>query len=130
MWWLPVAAGALLLAAAVRAALRSPAGTPPWSAAVRLGVALALTVLMICLLCRISAHYGLSLLGIGDLGGGLSGELLLRPVLWQAVGLGALWGLVAGFLGALLARPPRRRHRAPGRSADGHDERGHGALHP
>ncbi|QLJ02033.1 hypothetical protein HZZ00_13965 [Streptomyces sp. NEAU-sy36] len=130
MWWLPVAAGALLLAAAVRAALRSPAGTPLWSAAVRLGVALALTVLMICLLCRVSAHYGLSLLGIGDLGGGLSGELLLRPALWQAVGLGALWGLVAGFLGALLARPLRRRHHAPGRSADGHDERGHGALHP
>lgn len=129
MWWLPVAAGALLLVAAVRAALRSPAGAPLWPAAARLGVALALTVPAIGLLCRISAHYGLSLLGIGDLGGGLSGELLLRPLLWQAVGLGALWGLVAGFLGALLARPLRRR-RAPGGSADGHDERGHGALHP
>jgi hypothetical protein len=76
---------------------------------VHLAVALAVTVLLICLVCRISAHYGLSLLGIGDLGGGLSGELFLRPQLWQAVGLGALWGLVAGFLGGLLARPVRRR---------------------
>ncbi|MEW2623196.1 streptophobe family protein [Streptomyces sp. NPDC048106] len=126
MAWLPVAAGVLLLAVAVRAALRSPAGTPLWLHAVRLGVALALTTLMICLLCRISAHYGLSLLGIGNLGGGLSGELLLRPRTWQAVGLGALWGLVAGFLGGLLALAARRRRR----SSDGHHERRNGALHP
>ncbi|MER8058466.1 MULTISPECIES: streptophobe family protein [unclassified Streptomyces] len=125
MAWLPVAAGVLLLAVAVRAALRSPPRTPLWLHAVRLAVALALTQLAICLLCRISAHYGLSLLGIGDLGGGLSGELLLRPRIWQAVGLGALWGLLAGFLGGLLARPVRRR-----RSSDGHHERGNGALHP
>ncbi|MFH8342173.1 streptophobe family protein [Streptomyces sp. AM6-12] len=126
MAWLPVAAGVLLLAVAVRAALRSPPRTPLWLDVVRLGVALALTVLAICLLCRISAHYGLSLLGIGDLGGGLSGELLLRPRTWQAVGLGALWGLVAGFLGHLLALPVRRRRR----SSDGQHERGKGALHP
>ncbi|OIK26216.1 streptophobe family protein [Streptomyces malaysiense] len=126
MAWLPVAAGVLLLAVAVRAALRSPPRTPPWLLAVRLAVALALTMLAICLLCRISAHYGLSLLGIGDLGGGLSGELLLRPRTWRTVGLGALWGLVAGFLGGLLALPVRRKRR----SADGHHERGNGALHP
>ncbi|MFK0137447.1 streptophobe family protein [Streptomyces murinus] len=126
MAWLPVAAGVLLLGVAVRAALRSPPRTPPWLHAVRLAVALALTLLAICLLCRISAHYGLSLLGIGDLGGGLSGELLLRPRIWQAVGLGALWGLVAGFLGALLAPVARRGRRSP----DGHHERGNGALHP
>lgn len=72
-------------------------------------VALALTALAVCPLGRISAHYGLSLLGIGDLGGGLSGELFLRPQLWQAVGLGALWGMVAGFLGALPARLMHRR---------------------
>lgn len=123
--WLPVAAGVLLLVVAVRAALCAPPRTPLWRHAVRLAVALALTVLAICLLCRISAHYGLSLLGIGDLGGGLSGELLLRPRTWQAVGLGALWGLAAGFLGALLALPVRRR-----RSPDGHHERRDGALHP
>ncbi|MFR9793026.1 streptophobe family protein [Streptomyces sp. MB22_4] len=124
--WLPVAAGVLLLAVAVRAGVRSPASTPLWLHAVRLAVAVALTVLMICVLCRISAHYGLSLLGIGDLGGGLSGELLLRPRTWQAVGLGALWGLVAGFLGGLTALLVRRGRR----SSDGHHQRGDGALHP
>lgn len=111
MWWLLVAQVVLTSAVAFLMAARSPAWVAAWRHAVRLAVALALTVLMVCLLCRISAHYGLSLLGIGDLGGGLSGELFLRPRLWQAVGLGALWGLVVGFLGALAARPVRRRGR-------------------
>ncbi|WP_373310876.1 streptophobe family protein [Streptomyces alanosinicus] len=114
-WWLLVVDAILLLAVAFRMAARSPARVRLWQHAVRLAVALALTVLMICLTGRVSAHYGLSLLGIGNLGGGLSGELFLRPRLWQAVGLGALWGLAAGFLGALLARPLHRRHEA-GRS--------------
>ncbi|MEV6836635.1 streptophobe family protein [Streptomyces sp. NPDC051133] len=108
-WWLVVVDAVLLLAVAVRMAARSPARVRPWQHAVQLAVALALTVLMIGLLARVSAHYGLSLLGIGDLGGGLSGEVYLMPRLWQAVGLGALWGLVAGFLGGLLARPVLRR---------------------
>ncbi|KUM95473.1 hypothetical protein AQI88_15405 [Streptomyces cellostaticus] len=112
MWWLVVTDVVLLTAVAFGMAARSPARVRAWQHAVHLGVALALTVFMVCLLCRISAHYGLPLLGIGDLGGGLSGELLLRPRLWQAVGLGALWGLAAGFLGALLARPLRRRGEA------------------
>ncbi len=83
-----------------------------------MAVALALTVLMICLLARTSAHYGLSVLGIGDLGGDLGGELLLRPQVWTAVGSALLWGLVTGFLGGLLARRLRHRGgvavRAPG----------------
>ncbi|WP_225096058.1 streptophobe family protein [Streptomyces sp. CoH27] len=108
-WWLVVVDALLLLAVAFRMAVSSPARIRLWQHALRLAVALALTVLMICLTVRVSAHYGLSLLGIGDLGGGLSGELLLRPMLWQAVGLGALWGLVAGLLGGLLALPVRRR---------------------
>ncbi|MEU1708845.1 streptophobe family protein [Streptomyces sp. NPDC005706] len=111
MWWLLVAQVVLTSAVAFLMAARCPAGVRAWQHAVRLAVALALTVLMVCLLCRISAHYGLSLLGIGDLGGGLSGELFLRPRLWQAVSLGALWGLATGFLGALLARPVLRRGR-------------------
>ncbi|MFF9495791.1 streptophobe family protein [Streptomyces flaveolus] len=109
MWWLLVAAVVLLLAAGCLAAARSPAGTPAWRHAVHLAVALALTVLMICAVGRLSAYYGLSVLGIGDLGGGLSGRLFLRPRLWGAVGLALLWGLVAGFLGALLARGVRAR---------------------
>ncbi|MFJ3208178.1 streptophobe family protein [Streptomyces flaveolus] len=109
MWWLLVAAVVLLLAAGCLAAARSPAGTPAWRHAVHLAVALALTVLMICAVGRLSAYYGLSVLGIGDLGGGLSGRLFLRPRLWGAVGLALLWGLVTGFLGALLARGVRAR---------------------
>lgn len=108
-WWLLVAALVLVPATGLLMAVRSPAGVPLWQHAVRLGVALALAVLMVCLLGRVSAHYELSLLGIGDLGGGLSGELYLRPELWPAVGLAALWGLVCGFLGGLLARPVHRR---------------------
>ncbi|MFJ8145657.1 streptophobe family protein [Streptomyces sp. NPDC096048] len=109
MWWLVVVAAVLLLAAGVVLASRSPARTPAWQHAVRMAVALALTVLMIGLVGRISAHYGLSVLGIGDLGGGLSGRVFLRPRLWSAVGLALLWGLVAGFLGASLARWAGRR---------------------
>jgi hypothetical protein len=109
VWWLVVVDAVLLLAAAFVMAARSPARTRGRQHAVHMAVALALTVLMICLVGRISAHYGLSLLGIGDLGGDLAGELFLKPELWTAVGLAALWGLVTGFLGGLLARTVRRR---------------------
>jgi hypothetical protein len=74
-----------------------------------MAVALVLTVLMICLVARLSAHYGLSVLGIGDLGGDLNGELSLRPRLWSALGLALAWGLVTGFLGGVLAKRVRRR---------------------
>ncbi|RSS12468.1 hypothetical protein EF914_34275 [Streptomyces sp. WAC05458] len=108
-WWLLVVAAVLLLAAGVLLARHSPAAVPAWLHAVHMAVALALTVLMIGLVGRISAHYGLSVLGIGDLGGGLAGQLFLRPRLWAAVGLALPWGLVTGFLGALLARRVGRR---------------------
>lgn len=103
VWWCVVVAALLTLAAAFLMAARSPARTRPWQHAVHMAAALALTVFTVCLLVRISAHYGLSLLGIGDLGGGLGGEVLLRPHLWGAVGLAVVWGLVTGFLGGLLA---------------------------
>ncbi|MES5820098.1 streptophobe family protein [Streptomyces sp. RG80] len=109
VWWLVAVNAVLLLAAAFVMAARSPAGMRAWQHALHMAVALALTVLMICLLGRLTAHYGLSVLGIGDLGGDLGGELLLKPQLWTAIGLAALWGLVTGFLGALLAHPVRRR---------------------
>ncbi len=108
VWWLVAVDAVLLLAAAFLMAARSPARTRAWQHAVRMAVALALTVLMICLTGRISAHYGLSVLGIGDLGGHLSGALFLHARLWGALGFALLWGLVAGFLGALLARRVRR----------------------
>ncbi|MDW4903995.1 streptophobe family protein [Streptomyces sp. ADMS] len=109
VWWLVVVDAVLLLAAAFLMAARSPSRMRAWQHAVHMAVALALTVLMICLIGRISARYGLSVLGVGDLGGNLSGSLLLRPQLWGALGLALLWGLVTGFLGALLARRVRRR---------------------
>lgn len=108
VWWLVAVDAVLILAAAFLMATRSPARVPAWQHALRMAAALALTVLMICLLTRISAHYGLSLLGIGDLGGGLSGVLFLKPRLWTALGWALLWGLVTGFLGGLLARPVHR----------------------
>ncbi|MGQ4433771.1 streptophobe family protein [Streptomyces sp. SAS_260] len=109
VWWLLVLDAVLLLATAFLMAARSPSRVRAWQHAVHFAIALALAVLMICLVGRVSAHYGLSLLGIGDVGGGLSGDLFLKPEVWSAVGLAALWGLVTGFLGALLAKPVHRR---------------------
>ncbi|WP_320773481.1 streptophobe family protein [Streptomyces sp. CRN 30] len=108
-WWLLVAAAVLVPAAGWVLAALSPAGTPAWRCAVRTAVALVPTVLAICLVGRVSARYGLSVPVIGDLGGGLSGELFLRPRPWISLGLAAGWGLAAGFLGALLARLGARR---------------------
>ncbi|MFJ6084764.1 streptophobe family protein [Streptomyces sp. NPDC092369] len=115
VWWLVAVDAVLLLAAAFVMAARSPARVRVWQHALHMAVALALTVLMICLLGRISAHYGLSVLGIGDLGGGLSGDLFLKPKVWTALGFALAWGLVTGFLGGLLARPVRRRGPKAGR---------------
>ncbi|MFJ5774111.1 streptophobe family protein [Streptomyces sp. NPDC093094] len=113
VWWLVAVDAVLLLAAAFVMAARSPARVRAWQHAVHMAVALALTVLMICLVGRVDAHYGLSVLGIGDLGGELGGDLFLHPRIWSAVGLALLWGLVTGFLGALLAHGVRRRGQQP-----------------
>ncbi|MFD8895645.1 streptophobe family protein [Streptomyces sp. NPDC059566] len=115
-WWLVVVAAVLLLATGVLAAVRSPAHVRAWQHALHLGVALALATLAVCLLGRIQAQFGLSLLGLGDVDG-LGGQVRLEPVLWRNVGLGLLWGAVAGFLGALLARPLHRRGRVDEPSA-------------
>ncbi|GAA2944501.1 streptophobe family protein [Streptomyces enissocaesilis] len=119
-WWLlVVVAVVVVVAAAFLMAVRSPARTRLWQHAVHMAVALTLTVLAVCLTAGISAHYGLSLLGIGDLfpeiggGLGLDGEVSLRPRLWTALGLAVLWGLAAGFLGGLLAARVHRRGEVP-----------------
>ncbi|MGW7088492.1 streptophobe family protein [Streptomyces sp. NPDC054871] len=109
VWWLLVVAAVLVLGAAFLMAARSPARMRAWQHAVHMAVALPLTVLAVCLLARLSAHYGLSLLGIGDLGGGLSGLVKLHPNLGTALILAVAWGLVTGFIGGLLARPVHRR---------------------
>ncbi|MEU9338312.1 streptophobe family protein [Streptomyces sp. NPDC048290] len=108
VWWLVVVDAVLLLGAAAVLAARSPARTPLWRLGLRMAAGLVLTVLAMCLLCRISAHYGLSVLGIGGLGDDLAGDLFLRPGWWPALGLAALWGLVAGCAGGLLVAGVRR----------------------
>ncbi|MGK5549832.1 streptophobe family protein, partial [Streptomyces sp. URMC 127] len=106
--WLLVAVAAIaLLAAAFLMAVRSPATTRPWEHAVQLGVALAVTLFAVGTLTRISARFGLSLLGITDMSA-FGGEVALRPHLLTLTGLGLLWGLVAGFTGSVLARRARR----------------------
>ncbi|MCC2275853.1 streptophobe family protein [Streptomyces sp. ET3-23] len=108
--WVLVALAALaLLAAGFLAAVRAPARTRTWQHAVHLAVALAMTLLATGLLTNVSARYGLSLLGLGDLGGFGSGEVRLHARLLHLVGLGVLWGLAAGVLGSLLAVRVRRR---------------------
>ncbi|MFD7539258.1 streptophobe family protein [Streptomyces sp. NPDC059819] len=109
VWWLLVVAAVLVLGAAFVMAARSPERMRAWQHAVHMAVALTLTVLAVCLLAGVSAHYGLSLLGIGDIGGGLSGLVELRPQLWRALVLAVAWGLVSGFLGGLFARRIHRR---------------------
>lgn len=109
-WWLVAVAAVLLLGAGVLAAVRSPAHVRAWQHALHLGVALALATLVVCLLGRVQAQLGLDLLGIGEVDS-LGGRIDLSPVLWRTVGLGLLWGAVAGFLGALLARRVHRRGR-------------------
>ncbi|MFJ8899177.1 streptophobe family protein [Streptomyces sp. NPDC102351] len=110
-WWLLVAAAVLVVAAACVMVTDSPPGVPAWQQAVRLAVALALAVLAIGPTARISARIGLSVLGIGDLGEGLSGQVLLEPHLWGALGLALLWGLAAGCAAAWAVRGLRRRRR-------------------
>ncbi|MFF4019688.1 streptophobe family protein [Streptomyces sp. NPDC001843] len=119
VWWLVVVDAVLLLAAGFLMAARSPVRVPEWRHGLRMALSLALTVLMICLVGRVSVHYGLYLVGLGDVGGSLSGQLLLRPDVWPAVGIAALWGWVAGVVGARLARTMRRRGNTAGRRGCG-----------
>ncbi|MEV8019778.1 streptophobe family protein [Streptomyces sp. NPDC086554] len=119
VWWLLAVAAVLVLGVAFLMAARSPARMRAWQHAVHMAVALMLTVLTVCLLARVSAHYGLSLLGIGDLGGGLSGVVLLDPKLWTALGLALAWGLVTGFIGGLLARRVHRHGEVEANPKDG-----------
>jgi hypothetical protein len=107
VWWLVVAAAIALLAAGFVTAVRSPAHMRPWQHALHLGVALLITLFAVGLLTSVSARFGLSLLGIGEIEA-LGGEVVLRPDLLLMAVLGALWGLVAGFLGSLLATRVRR----------------------
>ncbi|GAA3398913.1 streptophobe family protein [Streptomyces roseoviridis] len=115
-WWLLPIAAVLVLAAAFVMAARSPARVPPWRHALHLGIALAVTLLVVTPLTLVEARFGLSILGIGDLEA-LGADVFLRPHIWRTVGLGLLWGLVAGLLGALLATRVHRRGEVPDNGA-------------
>ncbi|MEK9517806.1 streptophobe family protein [Streptomyces venezuelae] len=107
-WWLLPVAAVLVLAAAFVAAVRSPARIRLWQHSLHLGIAFALTMLVVAPLTLVEARLGLSVLGIGELDS-LGGEVILRPNVWRTVGLALLWGLFFGFLGGLLATRVRRR---------------------
>ncbi|MGW0119680.1 streptophobe family protein [Streptomyces sp. NPDC003327] len=111
-WWLLPVAAVLLLAVAFVAAVRSPARVKVWQHALHLGVAFALTMLVVAPLTLVEARFGLSVLGIGDLDS-LGGEVVLRPHVWKTVGFALLWGLAAGLLGGLLARRVHRKGEVP-----------------
>ncbi|MFF8831019.1 streptophobe family protein [Streptomyces sp. NPDC015131] len=111
-WWLVPVAAVLLLAAAFVMAARSPAGTRPWQYALHLGIAFALTMLVVTPLTKVIARLGLTVLGVVEIED-LAGRVDLRPHVWTAVGLALLWGLVAGPLGGLLAARVRRRGEVP-----------------
>ncbi|MFD9030325.1 streptophobe family protein [Streptomyces sp. NPDC059567] len=107
-WWLLPVAAVLVLAVSFLAAVRSPARTRLWQHALRMGIAFALTMLVITPVTLVEARFGLSILGIGELES-LGGQVVLRPAVWKSAGLALLWGLVAGLLGGLLAKPVHRR---------------------
>ncbi|MFI1827569.1 streptophobe family protein [Streptomyces sp. NPDC020412] len=108
-WWLLVVFAVLVSAAAVAAAVRTPAPLRAWYHAFRMAVALVLTVLTVSFLCRVDASYGLSLFGLGDVGGVLAARVHLLPHWGTALGAAALWGLVTGLLAGLLVPAVRRR---------------------
>ncbi|MFI0741817.1 streptophobe family protein [Streptomyces sp. NPDC021100] len=107
-WILALVAALALAAAAFLTARRFPA--PWWRQAVRLAPALAVALVAVGLLTRISARYGLSLFGMGDLDA-FGGEVRLHPRLPLLLGWGALWGLVAGAAAGALAEALTRARR-------------------
>ncbi|MEU8461528.1 streptophobe family protein [Streptomyces sp. NPDC029003] len=114
-WWLVAVTVVLLLGTGVLAALRSPARVRLWQHALRLGAALALGTLTVCLLAGVRARFGLSVLGIGD-PAALGGTVELTADLWHTTALALLAGAAAGCLGALATRrrtPDRQPDRQP-----------------
>ncbi|MEU8523747.1 streptophobe family protein [Streptomyces sp. NBC_01216] len=104
VWLLAVAAGAMMLSAGVLAASRTPrGGLGRWAFAGRCGARLAVVtapaLLVVVLWSGVSVDASLSVLGIDAFDTGV--ELHGNPS--AALVLGALWGGVAGAVGALVA---------------------------
>ena len=110
-WLLLPLAALVVLAAGVLMARQSAAATgrpvAPWRHAARLAIALGAALLLVGLLTRVSAGYGLSFLGVGGLGGPAA-AVALHCDLLVTVASGVVWGAFAGFLGALTVRHSAR----------------------
>ncbi|MEV7246302.1 streptophobe family protein [Streptomyces sp. NPDC093248] len=106
VWLLAVAAAAAMLLAGVLTAVRTPVpgGTGAVGfagrCALRLGTATALAWPVLVALTDVSADASLSVLGFDAFGAGIELHGRTGPALL----LGAVWGAVAGAVGALLAR--------------------------
>ena len=106
-WLLLPLAALVVLAAGVLMARQTAAATgrpvAPGRHALRLALALGAALLLVGLLTRVSAGYGLSFLGVGGLGGPAA-AVTLHCDLLLTVAAGVVWGALAGFLGALTVR--------------------------
>ncbi|MFI9201023.1 streptophobe family protein [Streptomyces sp. NPDC053048] len=104
VWLLSMGCGLLMLAAGVLTAARTPRGRAGAAGfagrcGLSLGAATAVALPLLVLATRVKADASLSVLGIDAMGAGLE----LRGSVPLALALGAVWGLVAGFAGGLLA---------------------------
>ncbi|MFI9718996.1 streptophobe family protein [Streptomyces sp. NPDC052396] len=104
VWLLTAACALLILLAGVLTAVRTPRGrrsVPAFAGrcGLSLSAATALALPLLVLATRLKADAGLSVLGVDAVGAGLD----LEGSTGAALALGALWGLAAGFIGALLA---------------------------
>ncbi len=120
VWLLPVAVGLMLLTAGVLTAVRTPRPVLPQGApreaggtALRLGVAMAVTVPVLMALTAVSVDANVSVLGISAVGAGMS----ISGNLAAGAGLGLVEGALFGFLGALLVRRFAPGNRAPAEPA-------------
>ncbi|MEV7286028.1 streptophobe family protein [Streptomyces sp. NPDC093252] len=118
VWLLAVGVGVLMLLAGVWTGVRTPVGRVVrfggggsggggggallgfvWRCAVPLGVATAVALPVLGWLAGVSVNASLSVLGVDAFGAGIE----LRGHLGAGMALGAVWGVGAGVLGALLA---------------------------
>ncbi|MFE9933412.1 streptophobe family protein [Streptomyces sp. NPDC005533] len=113
VWLLVAGAGLLLLCAGVLAAVRTPGrgagrGRRVLGCAVRMSAVTAVALVGLVWLTGLSADASLAVVGVDAVDAGVE----LRGSVPLALLLGAVWGAVAGAVGALLA--PRRGAPAPG----------------
>ncbi|MEV6208004.1 streptophobe family protein [Kitasatospora sp. NPDC051914] len=104
-WLLVALAVVALLLTGLGMAMHAPPTVKAWQHALHLALALAVAMLLIGVLTRISAAYGLTLLGFGG-----SGAAVLEPDLLVLVAVGAVWGAVVGLIGGWTAARVRRNN--------------------